>query len=251
MTEPNFCHSEEGCEHREGVNCDGKVPDCVFLEAKVQSTALVQIAPANEEAVILLLNRAQHGAAKADIFVVASVEDIDLATTELSIIAGLKHEIDAKRREYTEPITAHLDTIRQVFKQLSDPVDYADTTLRNKVKVYKAEVERKRFEAAEIARLEREAAERKAKLNGTPVQEVTPTLAPVAVPSFATTEFGTSSGMVVWKYEIVDPALIPRHYMKIDEVAIGKAVRASKGSTVIPGVRIFPEETLRVERLKE
>lgn len=215
-----------------------------------ESTALVQIAPANEEAVILLLNRAQEGGRKADAFVVASVEDIDLATTELSIIAGLKHEIDAKRREYTEPLTAHLDSIRQVFKQLSDPVDYADTTLRNKIKVYKADVERKRFEVAEIARKEKELAERKAKFNGTPVEVVETTPVPAPVPDHATTEFGTSSGMVVWKYEIVDPSLIPRHYMKIDDVAIGKAVRSSKGSTVIPGVRIFSEETLRVERFK-
>ena len=123
------------------------------MEQPNESTALVQIAPANEEAVILLLNRAQEGGRKADAFVVASLEDIELATTELSIIAGLKYEIDEKRREYVDPINAHLDTIRATFKALLDPIAYADNTLRNKVNAYKAEVKRKRFEVAEIARM--------------------------------------------------------------------------------------------------
>jgi len=42
-----------------------------------------------------------------------------------------------------------------------------------------------------------------------------------------------------WTFEIVDPAVIPRDFLLIDEVKIGKVVRAARGEIQIPGVRIF------------
>lgn len=44
-----------------------------------------------------------------------------------------------------------------------------------------------------------------------------------------------------WRYEIVDEAAIPREYMCVDERAIGATVRTRKGSTSIPGVRVYSE----------
>ncbi len=34
--------------------------------------------------------------------------------------------------------------------------------------------------------------------------------------------------------------------MAVDEVKIGKVVRATKGSVSIPGVKMWPEESLRI-----
>jgi hypothetical protein len=45
----------------------------------------------------------------------------------------------------------------------------------------------------------------------------------------------------VWKFRIVNPDLIPREYLKIDEVKIGQVVRAMKDGTNIPGVEVFTE----------
>jgi hypothetical protein len=42
-----------------------------------------------------------------------------------------------------------------------------------------------------------------------------------------------------WTFEIVDPALVPREYLKVDEQKIGQVVRAMKAQASIPGVRTF------------
>ena len=42
-----------------------------------------------------------------------------------------------------------------------------------------------------------------------------------------------------WCFEVVDPAAVPREYLIINEVAIGKIVRALRGKIEIPGVRVF------------
>lgn len=47
-----------------------------------------------------------------------------------------------------------------------------------------------------------------------------------------------------WKFRIIDEAKIPRDYMKPDEVKIGQIVRAMKGKLAIPGVQIYPDDSL-------
>jgi len=42
-----------------------------------------------------------------------------------------------------------------------------------------------------------------------------------------------------WCFEVVDPMIVPRSYLMIDEAKLGKVVRALKGQISIPGVRIF------------
>lgn len=62
---------------------------------------------------------------------------------------------------------------------------------------------------------------------------------PVDIPKAA----GISS-REVWKFAITDHASIPREYLIPDEKAIGGVVRALKGKTNIPGVRVFSEDTI-------
>lgn len=52
----------------------------------------------------------------------------------------------------------------------------------------------------------------------------------------------------VWKYEITDAAKLPREYLTPDETKIGRMVKASSGTLVIPGVRIYCEETAAKRR---
>lgn len=50
------------------------------------------------------------------------------------------------------------------------------------------------------------------------------------------------------KFEIVDPSKIPAEYRMIDEVKIGKTVRATGGTVAIPGVRIYFEQQIAAGR---
>lgn len=58
-----------------------------------------------------------------------------------------------------------------------------------------------------------------------------------------TTSKGQAAGAVgyreEWKFEITDPAAIPREYMTPDEKKIGGVVKALKGDADIPGVRVY------------
>lgn len=49
-----------------------------------------------------------------------------------------------------------------------------------------------------------------------------------------------------WEFEIFDESLLPREYLKPDERAIGGIVRALKGKTNIPGVRVFKKARVSV-----
>lgn len=65
---------------------------------------------------------------------------------------------------------------------------------------------------------------------------VAPVLLPKATPKV--------EGMVyreIWKFRIVDAALIPREYLLPNEVKIGQVVRALKGATAIPGIEVYSE----------
>lgn len=44
-----------------------------------------------------------------------------------------------------------------------------------------------------------------------------------------------------WKFRIIDPAAVPREYLSIDEVTIGRVVRALGADTSIPGVEVYED----------
>lgn len=52
-----------------------------------------------------------------------------------------------------------------------------------------------------------------------------------------------------WKHEVVDPALIPREYLSVDEKKIAAAVKQMKGLTDIPGVKVERDYTVRSKSL--
>ncbi len=233
---------------QEAVAAAVEEPDKLFPE-QPETTALIQVYPHGERDVIGLLNEAQKVADKAKAFSITSEADVKLATNDLSIIAGLKKKIEAKKKEYLAPLEQYKKDITFAFAQLLDPITFSDKTLREKTSAYLAEVRRKQEEATRIAEEEAALARRKAELTGEAVKETEM----IPTPSVLTThraELGTASQMDVWKWEIIDPNLIPRHYMKVDDAAITKAVRASHGSIVIAGIRVFNEPTLRVEARK-
>jgi len=74
----------------------------------------------------------------------------------------------------------------------------------------------------------------------TPV-EVAPVEVPtVVVPTLKAEKVAGAGAMVErWTFEITDPQAIPREYLTVNEVAIGKIVQALKGQTNIPGVRAY------------
>ena len=48
----------------------------------------------------------------------------------------------------------------------------------------------------------------------------------------------------VWRFRVVNEALIPRHYLIVDDTKIGGVVRALKGDTDIPGVEVYCDKVV-------
>lgn len=71
---------------------------------------------------------------------------------------------------------------------------------------------------------------------------------PVLVPPVITpppTKLDGVAFVEEWRFEVVDEAAVPREYLCVDAVKIRGVVRALKGATAIPGVRVWPETTAR------
>jgi hypothetical protein len=152
-------------------------------------------------------------------------------------------------------LTALRDSVLSPFKQ-------AENTIKGKLGIYQMEVERKRQQEAERLRKEAEAkaeADRLAKaekqmdsgdLAGCQKTLEAP-IAPVAV-KLETPEPPKVAGVSfreVWKYEVVDPNIIPREYLIVDESKLRRVVGAlGKAAANIPGIRVYSEKVVSAGR---
>lgn len=207
--------------------------------------ALIRIDPANDPTAIALYNEAVRLREYAETRIVQSVEDIAGATNDLSMVSKLKKAIEEKRKEYVDPINAHLRAVNEAFKRLVAPLDDADSLTRGKIMTFKREEAKRAAEVAEINRLRLEATRREAALYEGEIAELTQLIPEVApVPARVQADIATLGTSKVWKWELVDFYKVPDEYKTIDAAKVGKVVRA--GVREIPGIRIYCEDTLRV-----
>lgn len=205
---------------------------------------LVAINPSEDEKVVALYNEAQGLLRYAEAAVINTDEAVKGSTNDLSIIAKLKKALEERRKEYTSPVNAYLKQVNDAFKLFTAPLEQADTITRTKIMGYRREQERKAREAEEINRLRMEAARREMELKGELTEDVKLVEAPPAPPAHVRADIGDLGTMKVWKFEVEDFAKLPDEYKEVDAVKLGKVVRA--GLHNIPGVRVWQEETLKV-----
>lgn len=175
--------------------------------------------------------------------VVKTIEDIKIATDDLTIIARLKKAIAEKKKEFLKP---HQETIRAIndnYNFWMEPVETADKITRDKILAFNSEREERRRKEEEINRKRMEAAQEEMELTGELSEsvnliEVTPEVKRIS------TEMGTTGMATIWKFDVLDFALVPDEYKIIDASKVGKVVRA--GLRTIPGIRIYSEQSLRV-----
>ncbi len=91
---------------------------------------------------------------------------------------------------------------------------------------------------------EADARERTARAETLETRAETVTTAPVA-PAPKVKGISTRK---VWKFEIIDQAKIPNEYLVPNTTAIGGVVRALKGATNIPGIRVYAEDSMSARK---
>lgn len=213
-------------------------------------TDTVRIKPLTYQNIQTIMTGIKDLVENATAFVVDSEETVETATITLNSIATLKRAATTGRKDFLEPLRNIINDINLDFKLLMDPIEEADGILRQKVTDYRIEQQNKKQEADAIAREERMIAERKAALNGEPAP-VLPVVLQAKPKTFTRTETGSSGLMQIAKWEVEDLSKVPREYLMIDAGKVGKAVKSSKGSISIPGIRIFKEATLQVKGRKD
>jgi hypothetical protein len=205
---------------------------------------------------------------RASGLVVRNQDDLDGANDYL---AEIKRRIEYFSGLY-DPQIAKANALHKGLlfdkKQFTDPLERAAKVIGPKIADYLWEEDQRRLAAARARQLAEEKAAREAEkaadkaheliANGQEgkvaavVQkaaekiEAIKATAPV-VPDKPEADFSLRE---TWAFEITDAALIPRKYLLIDEVTIGKIVRAMKDQTDIPGVRAYTVRSVAAKASK-
>jgi len=218
-------------------------------------------------------------AKSTDIALVASSPIVDQDSYNMGVntakeIKLLKKEIESTFKPSIDNAHKAHKSMIDAMKKYTDPLDALEAQLKKTMLAYtdlqekiRREEQRKAQAEALLAQQKAEAEAReahaKAQQEARELAEANTALGldeePVIVPefviptvalAFADTPVKLPSDGVsyreVWKFEIVDPLLIPREYLMIDDVKVGATVRSLKQLASIPGVRVYSEKTMSV-----
>ncbi len=210
-------------------------------------TTLVKVNPEQDSQVLLFLAESNKLLDYAEARVIARVEDLTLATNDLSIIAKIKKAMEEKRKDYLKPLQDHVKAVNETFKTLMTPIEDADRITRDKIRAFQIEQTRIRQEQEEINRLRLEASQKEAVLhNGEITEPVNLVEVSASPPKRVSTDMGSIGQRDNWKWELVDFALVPDTYKMINAGVLTPIVKASKGKVPIPGIRQYNEPILAV-----
>lgn len=182
--------------------------------------------------------------------VIADSSGLQYATDVLGWVAKAKKNLEERRKFFTKPLNDQVKRINDLFKDLGAPLETADSILRGKVLTYRQEQEKirraeeerlRKLQQEEQRRIEAEAIEKGEVAVFTP-----PPPAPVIQQQAKTVsgDYGAVSAKLVWDFDIVDEAQIPREFLLVNDKAIRAAVKA--GVRNIPGVKVYQKEELAV-----
>lgn len=170
-----------------------------------------------------------------------------LVAIEKTIKAALTRFADEQERLRREEQRRAEEAARRERERLEAQAREAERKAREK-----AEQERKAAEEAAAAGRAEEAAKLQARAAATEAKaaekvEAIETRAAAVVAPIIQREAPKVAGVAtreVWRFEIIDPTLVPREYLAVDEQRIRKVVAALKGDTTIPGVRVYAEKSI-------
>ena len=215
-------------------------------ERVAEETAIVKIAPENDEKVTALYNEGVKLLGYAKTREITCNEDMKPASDDLAVITKTKQAIELIRKEYVSPIRHHLDAISIAFKEFMAPLIDADALNRKKLITYKTEVDRKIAEAEAIEQEKLELARREMELTGEHTVDLTPVDTPEVASKRVHTDMGSIGTLKTYKWELEDITKVPREYLVPNAVLIGQQVRSSKGTISIPGIKVYSEDSIRV-----
>lgn len=177
-------------------------------------------------------------------FPVKSEADYQTGLAFVGQIKSVAKELEADRKSITDPINRSLKLINAKYKSPKDVLEHAQRALEAKLGIWHAEQERKAREAEARALAAQQAKQEKLNARAEELGVAPAMAAPVAprvvapAKSVATAGGGSVGLKPVPKWRLIDAALVPRDYLMLDEVKIGKVTRAGLD---IPGIERYEE----------
>lgn len=187
--------------------------------------------------------------------VIRNNDDYSQAADYLRAIKGLLNDTEEDRVRLVAPLLKDQRQINADAKVISGPLEEAEAAIKTAMDAYITEQDNLRLEeqrrADEAARKQQQKLyQQAAKANESGKSEKAVELEQRAVAVVAPViqrQAPKVTGVVpkkAWKFEVVDPAKVPREYLSVDETKIGQVVRALKGDTQIPGVRVWSKNEI-------
>lgn len=211
--------------------------------------------PASNPAVVAVTNEITSLEAFAATYAITSAEQYQAGAADLQRVKGMQKKLEETRTSITGPMNAALKRVNEFFKRPAERLVAIEQKIKGAIVRYDDEQRRiaaeEQRKADEKARKEREALEARAKKaeESGKVEKAAElqTRAATVVAPVITRDPPKVAGVQMreaWKFEVTDPAQVPREYLVVDESKIRKVVQALKGDTKIPGVRVWPEKTI-------
>lgn len=216
--------------------------------AAEKTTAIIKVGPETDLAYHQLQNEVERLQKFAETVVVTNVEESKQVTNDLALMSRLTKAVEVLRKEYVSPLNDYVKHFNDAFRKLSEPLKNAKNAYDTALLSYQHQMAKERAKAEEDQRIAKAEALRQAmeiKKDTGEIVDVVPEKVDLP-PEAATkvrTDLGTVSQVENWKWVIVDLALIPTEYWKVDEVLLGKVIRA--GVRDIPGLKIYNDPILR------
>lgn len=156
---------------------------------------------------------------------IQSREDFEVVTDALRQVVDTRGSIKAERDAVVKPMAAALDAARDLFKRIDAKYEAVEGRFRS-----------------EIARFTDEQQQLEAELLEAAADAEVHSLA--LVTSAAPVAEGVSTRKLK-KWRLADASQVPDQYWQLDEVKIGKAIRAG---VQIPGIEAYHETSVAVSR---
>lgn len=221
---------------------------------------IINVAPINADDAQEASIKAEIAIRAAEGFKIGTHDDYVMVCGKLKGIKGEISKYEARRKAITSPLDIARKSIMDLFRPAMDNFKRAENVTKRDILTYQTDQERIRRENE--AKLEREAtktrlaAEAKAKEfaakgNEKKAEEwlgkAETAVAPVLAPRVEKQE-GISTRKV-YKFEVVNARILPADYQIPDIKKIRDMVNASKGTLVIPGVKIWTEDALSAGKI--
>lgn len=229
------------------------------LELMRKGAAFSRIDEASQALLAKAIDDAGVLSVELDAITVTDAATAGKVTELLAIVSDTAKRIEERRVALVKPLNDEVKSINDLVRPLTTALEKLKATGKEKQLAWhraeQARVDRERAEAERIRReAERAAFEAQAAAiarsaqTGKPVELPAPVAVVVPVVADASrgvkTDYGTTTVRKTWKFEVTDPALVPRQFLAVDDQAIRRAI--AEGARTIEGVRIYQDEQLSV-----